>query len=343
MAHNPSILPLISVEEHWLSPTITSLYRTHSTPDPNDPNGPVGSYVPKLLDVGPDRLSSLSSGNIAVQILSHVANSIAIPATTCRTVNDELSAVIRKGKGRYAAFAMLPMSEPVLAAEELKRCVTQLGFVGAMIDSNCAGKFYDDEKYWPVFAAAEELDVPIYLHPAPNADTRPGFEGNYPSMVAEVLSQYCWGWHSETAMSFLRLFVAGAFDRFKGLKMILGHHGEMLPFQLDRIEGITSRAMPLLGCKLERSMREVWKENVWVSVSGMFTVAPMLTVLEQCKPDHILYSVDYPFGHTEAGPNFLGTLKERGLVNDAGLEQFAYKNAQKLLRIRMPEEWEPTK
>ena len=330
--------PLISVEEHWISSHVQAAYKSRKAHDENDVNGPLGAYVPRLKEFGNDRLESMDGGGIAVQVVSHVANSIAMDRETCARVNDELHGLTQQHPGRHAGFAMLPMSDPEGAGEELRRCV-EMGFVGPMIDSNCEGKFYDSESYWKVFEVAQQLDVPIYLHPAPNAEFRPTYDGNYSEGVAMTLSQFGWGWHSETGLHFLRLYAAGLFDRFPRLKMILGHHGEMLPFMLDRVETLADRAWPHFGCKRERSLRQVWSENVWVSLSGMFTVTPMLTVLEQCKPDRILYSVDYPFGHSDKGPEFLLKLKERGLIDDGTLEKLAYKNAQDLLRINVPPGW----
>ena len=335
--------PLISVEEHWLSSRVQDLYQSRGAPDAHDEKGPIGVYMPPLKDFGQGRLESMNSGGIAIQVISHVANSIAVDAKTCAMVNDELHSLAQKNPTRYATFAMLPMSNPQAASEELRRCVKSLGFVGAMIDSNCEGKFYDDDWYWEVFEAAAELHVPIYLHPAPNDDATAMYSGNYSDGVATTLSQYAWGWHSETGLHFLRLYAAGLFDRFKELKIVLGHCGEMLPFMLDRVQGLTDRAWPQIGCRRERSLRQVWDESVWVSISGMFTIAPMLTVLEQCKPDRILYSVDHPFGHNNKGPEFLLKLKERGLLDDEKLHKIAYTNAQNLLKITVSPDWEEKK
>lgn len=101
--------------------------------------------------------------------------------------------------------------------------------------------------------------------------------------------------HSENALHVLRLFAAGVFDKFPRLKLIIGHMGEMLPFQLDRIIRVSDNQWPMAGVKLGRKLRQVWDENIWITTSGMFAVAPMATIMRQCKPDRILYSVDVSF------------------------------------------------
>lgn len=185
-----------------------------------------------------------------------------------------------------------------------------------------------------MFEAAAKLDVPVYLRPAPNPQTKPLlYNGNYPDNVAISLSEYRCGWHNETAVHYLQLFEAGLFDRYPTLKIVLGHLAEMLPFQLDRIGVISGRQWPQIGLKLNRDLRQVWDENIWISTSGMFFLAPMATVLRQFKADRIMFSVDYPFGKNEAGLAFLKALKADGMVSDDLLEGIAYRNAERLLKV----------
>jgi predicted TIM-barrel fold metal-dependent hydrolase len=80
--------------------------------------------------------------------------------------NDELAAYVEAGPSRFAAFATLPMQDPHAAAAELERCVTQLGFKGALLDAWFNGHGYEEERFLPVFEKAAELDVPISLHPS---------------------------------------------------------------------------------------------------------------------------------------------------------------------------------
>ena len=326
--------PLIALEEHWLAQSVRDFYVAKNVHHPNDEDGLIGMVTPALMELGEMRLKSMDESGVRLQIVSHAPNSLALDPATCTKVNNELNDLMKSQSGRFRGFATLPMAHPEAASRELHRCVKELGFVGTLIDSNCEGRFYDDSFFWPVFEAASELDVPVYLHPAPNSQTKPLlYEGNYPDTVAESLSEYGWGWHNETAVHFLRLFAAGLFDRYPTLKIVLGHLGEMLPFQLDRIVGISMRQWPHLGRKLERNLRQVWDENVWITTSGMFFLAPMAAVLRQCKLDRIMFSVDYPFGKNEAGVAFLRALKEEAMVSDDVLEDIAYRNAERLLKV----------
>lgn len=234
------MLPIITLEEHYISSKVIN-----TAEDPHYANFPA-HITTKLQSLDAERIQDLDNGHVSLQIISHAPG--AQPPHLCTAANNDLASAISHHPTRYRGFALLPMAEPALAASELERCVTELGFVGALIDNHTNGQFYDAERFWPVFAKAQDLDVPIYIHPsyATDNDDNGGsmmehYRGNYDDSVALALSAYGWGWHSETALSLLRLFASGIFDRLPRLKIVIGHMGEMLPFQLDRVFAVAAR------------------------------------------------------------------------------------------------------
>src|SRR5258708_12147630 len=82
-----------------------------------------------------------------------------------KDANDLAHEAVKAPPARFAAFAALPTADPGAAAEELERCVTRLGFKGAMIHGHTRGSFLDEKKYWVIFERAQALGVPLYLHP----------------------------------------------------------------------------------------------------------------------------------------------------------------------------------
>lgn len=283
----------------------------------------------KLQSFDSLRLKDMDAGSIALQVISHAP--FYADAQNCRIGNDELAQACKDNPRSFAGFAMLPMMEPEAAAAELERAVKELGFVGALINNHTDGTFYDDEKYWTVFEKAVELDVPIYLHPSfPSQMMADHYKGNYSDQVAYMLSIASWGWHSETGLHILRLFAAGLFDRLPKLKIIIGHDGEMLPFMLDR----TFPLSKVWGDR-ERDLRMVWNENIYVTTSAMFSLAPFSCLLRVSSADNILYSVDYPFVPNENGLAFVKELQESGLVSPEDLEKICHGNAEKLLKLKI--------
>jgi len=270
----------------------------------------------------------MDAGNVNLQILSH--GPITASPQACRDANDELAEACRKNPKRFAGFAQLPMQEPAAAADELERAVKELGFVGALVNNHISGTFYDDEKFWPVFERAIKLDVPMYLHPTfPSDDMLEHYKGNFPDSAGFSMSIAGWGWHTETGLHILRLFASGFFDKFPTAKIIIGHMGEMLPFALDRIEPISKT-----WGKRERDIKTIWRDNVWVTTSGYFSLAPLSCLLRMSPIDKILYSVDYPFASNEKGLAFVKEMQESDLVNDEQLELICHGNAEKLLKVK---------
>ncbi|KAE8149571.1 hypothetical protein BDV25DRAFT_172763 [Aspergillus avenaceus] len=317
-------MPLITLEEHYISPKVrasSASARAHYSKFP-------GHILTKLEDLDAQRIQDMNDGKVSLQVLSHGPGDF--PTSLCQTANDDLFAAISRHPGRLAGFAMLPMSDPVAAAEELERCVKSLGFLGALVENHLDGQFYDDERFSVVFGKAVELNVPIYIHPTFAGENMMNhYRGSYPDNTAEALSAFGWGWHADTGLHFLRLYASGLFDRFPGLKLVLGHMGELLPFQLDRIFGIAER------WGRRRNLRDVWRENVWVTTSGMFSVAPLACLLRVSDSSRVLYSVDYPFSGNERGLAFLEEVRESGLMGEEELRGFMYGNAERLLGVRV--------
>lgn len=317
------MIPLITLEEHFFSAQAAT-----------------GKYVEqlkflkgveaKLMDLGSLRLQEMDKGAVTLQVISHAPGLATAPAQNCISANDQLFEAVKANPDRFAGFAVLPMSKPEAAAEELKRCIEKLGFVGALIDNHVDGKHFESEDFWPFWETAEKLDVPIYLHPTwPSDDMEKHYEGRFSEGAALSIGSSGFGWHADTHLHILKLFAAGIFDRFPRLKIIIGHMGEMLPFQLDRIEHLSKR-----WGERKRDFEEVYNKNIWITTSGVWSIDPMACILRNTKIDHILFSVDYPFARNEWGLSFMEKLETSGLVTAHELELIGYKNAESLLRIR---------
>jgi predicted TIM-barrel fold metal-dependent hydrolase len=318
--------PLITLEEHFFSTECIKAFESRYSEQLKFLPG----LADQLADLGEIRLRYMDAGKVSLQVISQGPGNPT--SSQCRAANEQLSAAVAKNKSRFAGFAVLPMSEPKAAAEELTRCVGEFGFVGALIDNHVDGKYYDGEEYHVVFEAAQKLDVPIYLHPTwPSEDMMPRYTGNFSEGAASSIGASGFGWHSEVANHILRLFASGLFDHFPKLKIVIGHMGEMLPFMLQRICDLSIR-----WGKFARSFKQVWDENIWITTSGVWSLDPMATILRNTKIEHILYSVDYPFAKNEKGLSWMEELEKSGMVGKEDLERIAYKNAEALLRVKAP-------
>ncbi|KAI8962027.1 amidohydrolase 2 [Daldinia sp. FL1419] len=284
-----------------------------------------------LEDHSTGRLADMDEGHVSYQVLSHLPGLSNHNPQGTRKANDEMAWAIKENPTRFGGFAALPMAHPRIAAEELERTVKELGFLGAMIDNHLGDMtHYDNEIYWPVFEAAERLDVPIYIHPAPPPEfVQKGlYSGNYSSVMAQGLAAGAWGWHQDVGLHILKLYSAGLFARFPRLKIIIGHMGELLPIMIDRVDSVG-----FFGNSGLEPFRDVWDRNIWVTSSGIFSVRTLEMVFEITKKERVMYSIDTPFSKSAEGLSYLRKLAEESSLSKEELDMFAFGNAKKLLKL----------
>lgn len=314
---------LIALEEHVVSPSLEAEVIAGGIVQRSAPG-----TLDKLKDVGAGRIAAMDAGKLTMQVLSQQSASGSQDPDGCRKANDAVRAVVGTYPKRFAGFAVLPMANPDQAAAELQRSVTQLGFKGAMIWNHLNdGTYYDAARFDTLFAMAVKLDVPIYLHPAaPTSDiAQKLFVGNYDATRAGRLGTNSWGWHVDVGTHVLRLYSAGLFDRFPKLKLIIGHNGEDLPMFIDRIDST--------GLRNDTTFDKVWNTNIWTTTSGFFTLRTFQQLRQVSPIERIMYSVDYPFSTTTDGWQFIEKLAESRVLTDGEMDMFAYKNAEKLLKL----------
>ena len=327
---------IVALEEHYTVPRIVAGISPGAIANRGFP-GPDFVWAQstkrnELADLGDARLADMDANEITVQVLS-VAGPGAdlVPGQPgidlARAYNDALAEATARHPTRYRGFAHLPMLAPGAAADELERTVRQLGFHGALVNGATDGRFLDDSAYEPILARAEALDVPIYLHPGiPTQDVRQAYYDNLPGNFSFTLALSAWGWHADTAIHTLRLVLSGALDRHRGLKIIIGHMGEALPFMLDRIDETTAATAK---AHLKRSVRQTILDQVWITTSGFFTMVPFMAALTAFGADRIMFSVDYPFASNARARAFLDTLP----VSPMDRAKIAHGNADRLLRL----------
>jgi hypothetical protein len=321
---------IITLEEHMTTPGIVK-----SSSGGQGGGLPANAFIQsleaKLLDVGAGRLADMDASGISMQVLSISASLIdkmeapAGHAVAC-DANDAMAAAVQAHPDRFAAFGTLALQDPPNAAAEFERCVRKLGFKGVMVNGTINGQFLDDPKFTPLFEAAEALDVPIYLHPAP--PPKPVMDAYFSGLSGQLgfaLATAGWGWHVETGLHCLRLMITGVFDRFPKLKIIVGHMGENLPFSIARAQAVFERA----ASNVKRPVGEYFRDHFYLTTSGYFTNPPFQCMVDVVGVDHVLFSVDYPFSPNTVGRKFLDDLP----VSPENKEKIAHGNAEKLLKL----------
>ncbi|KAA1248368.1 amidohydrolase, partial [Mycobacterium simiae] len=286
---------------------------------------------------GPLRLEQMDAAGIDFQVLSLFDPGVQHDSDVDRAVdhareaNDNLAETIRATPDRFGALATLAPQDPQAAAAELTRAVTELGFLGGLINGHTHGRYLDDPAYFGLFEAAEALQAPIYLHPTtPHPAVMDAWFQPY---VGDGLHLASWGFGIETGTHALRLIYSGLFDRFPRLQMILGHLGEMLPFaayRIDRYYGLAGD--PDAAPKLRRLPSEYLRSNFYVTTSGNFSPPAFACTLDVMGADRVMFSVDYPMDDNMAGAKFLTDYP----LDDEQCHKVGAGNARRLFKGKIP-------
>lgn len=265
----------------------------------------------KLLDMGEGRIKEMDEDGVDFAYLSLTAPGAeafepATGAKIARDANDRLAEYISKYPNRLGGMATLAPKDVDEAVKELERCVKELGFKGWHTHSNYHDSYIDEKRYWPILAKAEELDIPIYLHPAcpmiPDIRT-----------FGICLSGPTFGFGTEVMFVFLRMIHRGVFDAFPKLKIILGHFGEAFPFLLDRVDtayrqGYEKPYPEEIGPGTKELASYYVKNNLWVTSSGNYLPAAYYCTRDALGVDKILLATDHPYEKMKWGVDYLNEL-----------------------------------
>jgi uncharacterized protein len=335
----------IALEEHFKTSAIRAANADHPLEKAYAAyGGPEADadVPPGILDIAEQRIAAMDAGGIDVQVLSHTVPSTeslesGLAIKLAAQANDQLATAVTAHPDRFAGFATLPMPDPRAAAAELDRAVTELGFVGAMVNGQVGDHYLDDRRFWPVLEKAEQLGVPIYLHPGlpPQAVIDACYSG-FPPLITFALSGPGWGWHVDTGLHILRMIVGGVFDAFPALQVITGHMGEALPGMLWRADSVLSE-LGVTQLKLRRTVIEYFTEHFHVTTSGWradehgaIDLAAFLALQHVIGTDRILFAVDYPYNDNAAARRFLDNLP----ISHDDKHKIAHRNAEQLLGIQ---------
>lgn len=285
----------IAFEEHFVTPELKDTIFGSIGWEPSEWT----AMAKALQDTDEQRLADMDANGIDIAVLSLAAPCIqdevdaAQAVERARAANDALAERVAAHPDRYVALAAVALQDPEAAADEVERCVRELGFKGVLANGYSSvgdletAAYYDEPQYEPFWERVAGLGVPFYLHPRnPLPNQRRMYESR------EALLGPTWAFTVETATHALRLMLSGLFDRLPSLTIVLGHMGEMLPFAVARTE---QRLSHIPGAGLQRGPQELLRENFFLTTSGNFHTPSLIGAMLQVGADRLMFAVDYPF------------------------------------------------
>lgn len=316
----------IALEEHFITSDFLEYTQASdfSAMNPKDSD----DFKVRLLDFGDLRLAAMDKAGIDISVLSltdpGVQGELDADTSTrlAHQTNAFLAEKISKNPKRFRGFAALALQSPLNAAKELEHCIREYQFLGALINGQTNGRYLDEEQFFPFWEKVQELDVPIYLHPGSPRHMPQNYKDHH------ELAGALWGWTVETATHALRIVFSGLLDRFPGIKIILGHMGEALPYLLWRLDSRWKIIKHPKELKLPPS--QYLKENFYVTTSGMCSNGPLMCAIHELGEERVMFSVDYPYESSDVAAQFI----QQAPISEMIREKICFKNAQSILKIK---------
>jgi aminocarboxymuconate-semialdehyde decarboxylase len=326
-------VPLVDVHNHYYPPAYLEALRA----------GPSNVRV-TIDDDGNPRLHYPGDYNIAVrghrdidyregvlkesgvdtQIISLTTpgTHVETPANAVRLaslVNDAFARVVSDKRGRFAAYATLPLNDPAASVRELERACTQLGMRGAMLFSNVNGIALADPRYLPLYEAANSLEAVLHIHP-----TAPvGVEA-----MTEFWLMPLVGFLLDTTLAAAKLVFAGVPERFPRIRWVLSHLGGAIPYLAERLDR-GFHAFRECRANIGRPPSDYLKQFYYDTVN--FDGNAVQLAISFAGADHILAGSDYPH-QIGSIPSMLDCI--RGLpLSDADRAKILHGNTARLFRL----------
>jgi predicted TIM-barrel fold metal-dependent hydrolase len=323
-------MKLIAIEEHFLTPEIRAAWAASPVGREGTAGFERGDIEARLDDLGAGRIALMDESGVDVQVLSVTTPALHnLEATEslrlARQTNDLVASTIARYPARFQGFATLPVAAPAEAAQELERCIQELGFSGALVCGRTREKNLDHIDLRPVLATAARLRIPVFIHPqVPQRAVRDIYYSGFGDAVDSAFAAFALGWHYEAGIQFVRLMLAGVFDELPDLQIVLGHWGEVVLFYLERLNQLARVS------KLERPVAEYFRQNLYVTSSGMWSQDYLQRTLDVVGAERILFSTDYPYQYKPGGGarSFL----ENATLSAQQKESFAHGNWERLMQ-----------
>jgi aminocarboxymuconate-semialdehyde decarboxylase len=260
--------------------------------------------------------------DMQVLTLTTPGTHVEAPATAARfaaLVNDALALVAQSKRGRFTALATLPLNDPAASVKELERACRDLGLRGAMLFSNVNGIALSDQRFWPLYEAADDLGAVLYIHPTNPASVE---------AMTDFWLMPLAGFLFDTTLAAAKLVFSGVPERFPRIRWVLCHLGGAIPYLAERLDR-GFEAFRECRANIPRPPSHYLKQFYYDAVN--FDRRAIALAIAFAGVEHILAGSDYPH-QIGSIPRMLETM--RGLdISEQDRTAIFGANASRLLNL----------
>jgi predicted TIM-barrel fold metal-dependent hydrolase len=239
-------------------------------------------------------------------------------AALARAYNNWVYDYRQAAPDRLRAVAMLATQDIPGAARELERAVSDLGAVGAMVHTEVSRQNVGDELYWPLYATAQRLDVPIAYH-AHGTGSPDSYRWH------NFLGAHTWSHVPEQMITAASVAYGGILEKFPDLRVAFLEAGcGWVPFWMEHLDEEWEKRQFDAPLCVDRPSAYLASGRCWFSCEPEEKTIPY--VAQWVGEDHIIFASDYP--HWDGGwPHMVDTLLERDDVSDTLKRKILGENA----------------
>ncbi len=246
----------------------------------------------------------------------------------CWAVNDIIHRVTQMEPTRFRGVGAMPQapgSEPKDWLAEIDRCINDLGFVGILLNPDPSEGWnttpaLGDEYWYPVYEKMCDLDIPALIHSSSCCNERESYSGHF---------------ITEESIAILSVLSSRVLLDFPALKLIVGHGGGSVPYQMGRWEA--ERGLPAY------SANQALKESFTDSLKRLYYdtclhYKPSLELLfGLVGPERCLFGTEKPGSGSAPNPatgrdwdELKTTIEEIDFLTEAERKLIFEDNARKL-------------
>lgn len=270
------------------------------------------------------RIADMDAETIGMQMISPVPVMLCYwgpPEATdafARMQNDFIAGVAQQHPGRFVGAGTVALQDVKLAVRELER-LKSMEFSAVEIGSHVNGRDFDDPPLFDFFAAAQQLDMALFVHP----------QG--PSIGQERMGQYYLpfmvGYPADSALAAARLILGGVLQRLPQLRICFAHGGGSFPAALGRLDHghrVRPEAKKFIAEPPSRYAKSLYFDTLTHD-------ARLLAFnLEKFGSERIMIGSDYPFDMGVEHP--LAQLEGLTLT-PADIANITHNTARRFLRL----------
>lgn len=277
------------------------------------------------------RIEDLDKAGLDTQVMSiTIPGPEMLPAAEgvywSKRNNDSFARAVQDYPGRFYAYAGLPWQAPDEAVKELERCYNDLGVKGIQVFSNVNGEPLFIDKFDPIWAVANELDLPFLVHP-----TVP-LTASVMDMVRIPYQLY--GYTLDTSMAVISLIFNGVFQKYPNLKAVHSHLGGMVPYLVQRLKASWKGYAKEWGLELDETPDITYANRVWPDTTSFYLPA-MKCAHEWVGSGHLVVGTDY--AHRVGDPEgAIQAVKDLGTslsLPQADVDLMLGQNAEALFKL----------